>query len=299
MTHSIEDWAKTLKETLHTHEKTMLEQLHAFCAINSGSLNLEGLAHMHDALKNAFMPLIDEAETHTLPPVSSINLSGDEVFQHVGNLLYLRKRPHLTRRVLLSGHMDTVFDKDHPFQTITETKPGILNGPGVADMKGGLIVILHALEVFEQTEAAQSIGWDVVINADEEIGSPASAAFLKKIRHLYQAALVYEPAVNTDGGFAKSRKGSGKFTLVAHGKTAHAGRDFNQGKNAIVYLAKALILIDTLNQNNRHITFNIGKIAGGEALNIVPGTAVAKIDIRTNHLDDEAWVSQQFQQIIK
>ena len=293
------DWASILKTTLNSHQAAMLEQLHTFCAINSGSLHLDGLAHIHDVLKNAFAPLVDEIESHTLPPVSNINLSGQETHENVGALLYLRKRPHLTRRVLLSGHMDTVFDKHHPFQTITETKPGVLNGPGVADMKGGLIVMLHALDAFEKTEAAKSMGWDVVITADEELGSPASSAFFKTIRSRYQAALVYEPAVNPKGGFAKSRKGSGKFTLIAHGKTAHAGRAFHEGKNAIVHLAKALTAIDALNQNDRSVTLNIGQIAGGKALNSVPDTAVAKIDVRIKHPDDETFVSEQFQHIIQ
>ncbi|MDX2345496.1 MAG: hydrolase [Legionella sp.] len=283
---------------MHLDIKIMLEQLHAFCEINSGSRNLLGLATMHDALKTAFMPLVDTAETHTLPPVANINLSGQETTQEVGALLYLRKRPHLKQRILLSGHMDTVFDQNHPFQTIKAIKPGVLNGPGVADMKGGLVVILHALTAFEQTAHAKNIGWDIVINADEELGSPASGAFFKKIRSQYQAALVYEPATTVDGTLARSRKGSGKFTLVATGKSAHAGRDFNAGRNAITYLAEALIQINQLNQNNKNITINIGQIKGGEALNIVPGTAVAKIDVRIGHPDDAAWVSEQFERII-
>ncbi|MDF1677592.1 MAG: hydrolase [Legionellaceae bacterium] len=299
MTTSMQTWAKTLKSTLQKQEAAMLEMLYAFCAINSGSHHLQGLAHMHDALTSAFTPLTDNIETHPLPPVSTINLRGKEAHDGVGALLYLRKRPHLTRRVLLSGHMDTVFGKHHPFQTITAPKPGILKGPGVADMKGGLIVILHALQAFETTPAANSIGWDVVISADEELGSPASREFFKKIRHRYQAALVYEPAVNTEGGFARSRKGSGKFTLIAHGKTAHAGRAFNKGKNAIAYLSEVLVAVNDFNKNDRHITFNIGEIAGGQALNIVPDTAVAKLDIRTSQPDDEAWVHKQFQQLIK
>lgn len=292
-------WAQTLKKTLASRQTTMLEQLATLCAINSGSHHLQGLARMHDALKKLFLPLVDEVETHPLSPVLTINLSGQEAYDNVGALLYLRKRPHLTQRVLLSGHMDTVFGKHHPFQTVTEPASGILKGPGIADMKGGLVVMLHALDLFEQTEMAKKIGWDVVISADEELGSPASRDFFKKIRHLYQAALVYEPALHIDGGFARNRKGSGKFTLVAHGKTAHAGRAFNKGRNAITYLSEILVAIDALNQNDRKVTFNIGEVRGGEALNIVPDTAVAKLDVRTCHPHDEAWVSKQFQTILK
>ncbi|MCH9717175.1 MAG: M20/M25/M40 family metallo-hydrolase, partial [Gammaproteobacteria bacterium] len=167
MKKSVAEYAELLKHILDSHQDIMLEQLHTFCNINSGSQNLDGLSRMLDALKQAFMPLVDEAETIQLPPILDISLSGDETHRAVGPILYLRKRPHLSRRVLLSGHMDTVFNQTHPFQTITELKPGILNGPGVTDMKGGLIAMLHALDAFEQTDISKSMGWDVVINADE------------------------------------------------------------------------------------------------------------------------------------
>jgi len=165
-------------------------------------------------------------------------------------------------------------------------------------MKGGIVVMLNALSLLEQTEISKSIGWDVVISADEELGSPASRDFFKTIRTRYQAGLVYEPSLHVGGQFARSRKGSGKFTLVTHGKTAHAGRAFNKGRNAITYLAEILVAIDNLNHNHRKVTFNVGQIQGGEALNIVPGTAVAKLDIRTCDPSDEQWVSEQLETIL-
>jgi len=296
---SLNHWAKVLTQTLTAHHKTMLEQLHTLCSIPSGSHQLQGLAHMHEALKHLFEPLVDKTETHALPPVPTISLTGEETHTPVGALLYLRKRPHLKRRVLLSGHMDTVFGEQHHITKLTTSTKGRLKGPGVSDMKGGLLVILHALQAFEATPFAETLGWDVIISADEELGSPASRVFLEKIRTRYQAALVYEPAVTPEGGFAKNRKGSGKFTLIARGKTAHAGRAFNKGRNAIPYLAEVLVAIHALNNNDRNITFNIGEIAGGEALNIVPDTAVAKLDIRIRLSEDEAWVNDVLNSIIK
>lgn len=297
MAKSLQAWSKALKAELKKHETVMLKELYTFCNINSGSHHLQGLAHMHDALQKAFEPLVDTIETHALPPISTVNLKGKEAHNPIGALLYLRKRPHLKRRILLSGHMDTVFTKDSPFQTITEIKPGVLQGPGVTDMKGGLIVMLHALQAFEKTDVANSLGWDVVISADEELGSPGSSAFFKKIRDQYQAALVYEPTPDAHQ-FAKNRKGSGKFTLIAHGKSAHAGAEFDHGRNAIAYLSEALVAVQALNGNKRNVTFNIGKIGGGEALNIVPDIAGAKLDIRTVQPEDEAWVLKQFDNII-
>lgn len=278
---------------LQTQHELMVTQLHQFCEINSGTGNLAGLNKMHQALKQVFSPLADTIEDSTLPLISTIDMAGNTIPLHSGHLLFVRKRPHLTRRILLSGHMDTVYPKHHPFQTLTYLHDNHLNGPGVADMKGGLVVMLHALAAFEQTPYAPFLGWDVIINADEEIGSPVSGAFLSEIAQNYQAALVYEPSVTPKGTLAKNRKGSGKLTLIANGKTAHAGRAFDDGRNAICYLAEIISAVHALNGQRDGVTLNVGKIAGGEAINIVPDKAVAKLDIRISRPDDEAWVWQQ------
>lgn len=194
--------------------------------------------------------------------------------------------------------MDTVFAVNNPFQNLTYINENYLNGPGVADMKGGLIVMLHALHAFEELAGANNLGWDVVINADEEIGSPASGAFFDEIAANYQAALLYEPAMDPEGTLAKNRRGSGKLTLVATGKTAHAGRSFYKGRNAICYLAEAIVAIHALNGQRENVTINVGKIAGGEALNVVPDKAVAKLDVRIGKTEDEQWVRNELNTII-
>ena len=284
---------------LRTNEPTMVAQLHAFCHINSGTDNLSGLASLCDLLKTTFTPLADRIESHRLPPVSMINMAGETTLQTCGDLLFIQKRPQLKRRVLLSGHMDTVYGVSHPFQTLSHIDANTINGPGVADMKGGLIVMLHALTAFEASSHAANIGWDVVINADEEIGSPASSLFLSRIASKYEAAFVYEPAMTPSGTMAKNRKGSGKLTLIATGKAAHAGRAFNEGRNAICFLAEVITAIHALNGLRDDITINVGKIAGGEALNVVPDKAVAKLDIRISHPEDELWVRQHIDDIIR
>ncbi len=276
----------------------MEKQLHQFCNINSGTTNLEGLAHMSQALQSVYGPIADDIQINKAHPLSIINMSGDTALQSCGDLLFIRKRPHLKRRILLSGHMDTVYDAKSLFQKLTYLNDNCINGPGVADMKGGLIVMLHALAAFEQNGHSATLGWDVVINADEEIGSPASSIFFNKIAKNYQAALVYEPAMTETGTLAKNRRGSGKLTLIAHGKSAHVGRAFEQGRNAICYLAEAIHKIHALNGQREGITINIGKIAGGEALNVVPDKAVAKLDIRISRSEDEHWVRNELDNIM-
>lgn len=282
-----------LIDYVKSSQQEMVAQLHQFCEMNSGSENLAGLASMLALLSDTYKPLADEIHIRKLPPFATIDMSGQHTQQQCGDALWIRKRPELTRRILLCGHMDTVYPADSSFQKLSYINEHEMNGPGVSDMKGGLIVMFHALSAFEQTSAADAIGWDVLINADEEIGSPASSALFNELAAQYQAALVYEPAMSKNGTLAKNRKGSGKLSIIASGKAAHAGRAFYEGRNAICYLAEAVTEIHALNGLRDGVTINVGKIAGGEALNIVPDKAVAKLDIRISMPEDEHWVRQQ------
>ncbi len=227
---------KELIDTIQSYQVKMVEQLHQFCEINSGTGNLDGLALMAKALESSYQPIADKIQVKKLPTQSLINMQGRTTIQHYGDALLISKRPQLKRRILLSGHMDTVYAATNPFQKLTYLNDNYVNGPGVADMKGGLIVMLHALSAFEQTDMASELGWDVFINSDEEIGSLASSTLLDELAPNYQVALVYEPAMTPTGTLAKNRKGSGKLTIVADGKAAHAGRAFDEGRNAICYL---------------------------------------------------------------
>ncbi len=276
----------------------MVDQLHQFCNINSGTTNLAGLALMAKTLHSAYKPIADTIENRQLTPLSLMNITGNHTVQNFGDALFISKRPHLKRRILLSGHMDTVYSANHPFQKLTYINENHLNGPGVADMKGGLIVMLHALSAFEQSDYSADLGWDVIINSEEEIGSPASSMLFNELAPNYQVALVYEPAMTPTGTLAKNRRGSGKLTLVATGKAAHVGRAFDEGRNAICYLAEAISDIHALNGQCEGVTINVGKISGGEALNVVPDKAVAQLDVRIGLAEHEFWVREQLNKII-
>ncbi len=294
----MEHTLKAMIDAIKASQSTMVDELHTFCLINSGSDNLPGLAKMLDTLQKSFTPVADSVEIRQLPPFASINMAGENVQQRCGDALLIQKRPDLKRRILLSGHMDTVYSAAHPFQMMKYLNDDEINGPGVSDMKGGLIVMLHALKAFEQTAFASQLGWDVLINADEEIGSPASAVLFDEIAANYQAALVYEPAMTTKGTLAKNRKGSGKLTLIATGRAAHAGRSFSEGRNAICYLAEVITEIHALNGLREGVTINVGLISGGAALNVVPDKAVAKLDVRISFPEDEQWVRQQLNALL-
>ena len=124
---------------------TMLAQVERWARINSGTSNLEGLARMAEELSEAFSALPGAITLEEPAPVTAVDASGKETAVRNGKHFVLRVRPEAKRRFILTGHMDTVFPADHPFQDLTWLDDDVLNGPGTADMKGGLAIILAAL----------------------------------------------------------------------------------------------------------------------------------------------------------
>lgn len=256
----------------------MLEQVQAWSAINTGTANLEGLARQAELLAEAFAALPGEVELIDPAPVTAIDAAGREYEKPHGRHLVLRVRPRANRRILLTGHMDTVFAADHPFQDQKWLDGETLNGPGVADMKGGIAVMLHALRAAEESGALQGLGYDVLINSDEETGSLASAGLIAKLAQGKLAALTYEPAALPDGTLAHARGGTGNYSITIAGKSAHAGRNPHEGRNAIVAAADLILRLKQLESGD--CTVNPARLEGGAANNVVPDHAVLRFNIR-------------------
>ncbi len=256
----------------------MLAQVEAWSAVNTGTANLAGLAIQAKMLAEAFAVLPGTVELVDPAPVTAIAADGSAFSRPHGQHLVVRVRPQANRRILLTGHMDTVFPADHPFQRQTWLDGETLNGPGVADMKGGIAVMLHALMAFEQTASAGSLGYDVLINSDEETGSLASAALIAELAAGKLAALTYEPAALPDGTLAHERGGTGNYSITFTGRSAHAGRNPHEGRNAIVAAADLILRLKAL--ETPEITINPAKLEGGAANNVVPDHAVLRFNIR-------------------
>lgn len=267
----------------------MLGQVQAWSAINSGTGNLAGLAALGEALANAFAALPGQLELVDPAPVSAIGADGTERAIEHGRHLVLRVRPGATRRFLLTGHMDTVFPPGHPFQHQAWLDDVTLNGPGVADMKGGIAVILAALKAFESSPAAAATGYDVMINSDEETGSLSSASLIADLARGKAAALTYEPSALPDGTLAGARAGSGNWSLTVHGRSAHAGRNPRDGRNAIIAAAALALGLKALERDG--LSINPAKIDGGSANNVVPDLAVLRFNIRPR----ETGLAQDFE----
>lgn len=165
-------------------------------------------------------------------------------------------------------------------------------------MKGGLLILLHALSLFEQSPDAEKIGWRLYINADEEIGSTGSFPLLTELSKGANLALIFEPSF-PDGAFVSSRKGSLNATVYARGKSAHAGREFHLGRNAITALARFAVEAERLSDPERGITVNVGFIEGGGPVNIVPEQAILKLNARVGHSEDLERVNQELLDLAK
>jgi glutamate carboxypeptidase len=256
----------------------MLAQVQAWSAINTGTGNLAGLAKQAAALAEAFAALPGTVELVDPAPVTAIAADGSAFDKPHGQHLVVRVRPQANRRILLTGHMDTVFPADHPFQHQRWLDDETLGGPGVADMKGGIAVMLHALLAFEATASASALGYDVLINSDEETGSLASSALIADLAAGKLAALTYEPAALPDGTLAHERGGTGNYSITFTGKSAHAGRNPHEGRNAIVAAADLILRLKALERDD--ITINPARLEGGAANNVVPDHAVLRFNIR-------------------
>jgi glutamate carboxypeptidase len=271
---------------LASHERSALErieqdpmlgQVQHWAATNSGSGNLEGLKATAAMLADGFASLPGELQLKAPEPVERVRSDGAiETVEH-GSHLVLTVRPDAPTQLLLTGHMDTVFPADHSFQEQRWLDDGILNGPGVADMKGGLSVMLAALAAAENTPNFDRVGYQVMINSDEEVGSPSSAPLIAELAKGKLAALTYEPAL-PDGTLAGERAGSGNFSIIVTGKSAHAGRNPDDGRNALLAAADLALRLKALTREG--LSVNPARIEGGSPNNVVPDHAVLRVNFR-------------------
>ncbi|WP_019606253.1 hydrolase [Teredinibacter turnerae] len=257
-----------LKAFLTDKTEPMLELIIAAANINSGSENASGIAKVATLFQREFSSLTAVSRSLPLRSESPANDCA-EIFEI---------NPNATRRVLMLGHLDTVFPSDHHFNTCWR-QGDRLRGPGVADMKGGIVVMLMALKALLKCELLPNLGVTVVLTPDEEIGSPRSRDLLRSMAQIHDCGLVFEPALE-DGTLAGARKGSGNFQISVKGRSAHAGREFFKGINAVTGAASLAGALASLSDVQSNTSVNIAKITGGSAINVVPDTATIHFNVR-------------------
>lgn len=264
--------------------------------VNSGSRHADGLSAVLTLLEGAARALPGAVER--IPTSGSTTVADDGSVREDAHAdaLKLTCRPDAPLQVVLTGHYDTVFPETSGFQTVVTRADGALNGPGIADMKGGISVLLAALEAFETHPDRERVGWTVLLSPDEEIGSPASAPLLAELGARGHVGMTYEPAL-ADGTLAGERKGSGNYHLIVTGKAAHAGRAFHEGANAVAGAAIIAARLHGLNGQREGVTVNVAKISGGGPLNVVADNAVVRFNVRVPDAQSSAWISETVRRI--
>lgn len=253
-----DDAAKWLGE----QGKAMEIALAELVGINSFTENTDGGRSVATMLEEVFT--VDTLEKKR---ISSTKFADHLVFRSEGQ--------RTSQPIALVGHLDTVFPPG-TFEGFTRDGD-LARGPGVLDMKGGLVVVAWALKALAQIGALPSLR--VVIVADEEVGSPEGQGIIRDAIAGAASALVFEAGRKSDLIITR-RKGTGAVTITANGKAAHAGANHKDGVNAIWALAKVIDRVQALTDYDRGVTVNVGKVSGGTSKNTVPDEASALFDLR-------------------
>jgi glutamate carboxypeptidase len=205
-----------------------------------------------------------------------------------GGHLYARPRRIARRQSmqLLLGHSDTVWPLGTLKEMPLEVGDGVLKGPGVYDMKGGLVQMVFALRALHALGLEPEVTPVVFINSDEEIGSRESTPHIRRLARCANRALILEPSLGTSGKLKTARKGVGRFTVLVRGKAAHAGLDPQSGASAILELSHVIQKLFALNDASRGVTVNVGVIDGGLRPNVVAPESHATVDVRVLTVED-------------
>ncbi len=209
--------------------------------------------------------------------------------KHVGDQVLARfDAPHRGRPILILGHYDTVYPLGTLARTPFRVRGGRAMGPGVIDMKSGIVMALAAVEALRAARMPLVAPVVCLFTSDEETGSHYSRATIERFARQARAALVLEPAAGTAGKLKTARKGTGEIELIVHGKSAHAGLNPEEGVNAIHELALQIERLRGLNNPASGTTVNTGVVEGGSRSNVIPSHARALIDLRVSRREHAA-----------
>jgi glutamate carboxypeptidase len=275
----------TPADWINSQQAELLSRVITWSNINSGSRNVAGLHLAGKAIYNDFQSVSPDS-WEVLPPANA----------EAGPLAIFRKRVQASQRLLFFGHLDTVYGSEHPLQRAGPAANGQIVGPGVSDMKGGLVILLCGLSAYERFVEPKNFGWTIIINSDEEIGSPNSSRIFEAEAKAHRFGFGFEPALE-DGSLASTRKGSGTFLFRAHGKAAHSGRNPAAGRNALIPLAHFILGCQRLNEERPSVFVNPAIVTGGEASNVVPDLATCQLNVRTTSREDEGWLQQELENL--
>ncbi len=278
-------------DKLAGRQDDMLARTISWSKINTGSWNADGL--------NAFAPMLAKAFAETdavvelIPTalIEKVDAKGEMQGFQSGPMFRAVARPDAPNQIVMTGHYDTVFPKG-TFTEVTDLGEGRWNGPGLTDMKGGICVMLEALKAFEAGPLKDQVGYTVVLSPDEETGNHASNDMIMAAAREAHIGLTFEPCME-DGSFSGARKGSAVWDIIFQGRSAHAGREPEKGRSALMAAADFALRIEALTDQREGTTFNIGSIDGGDAVNVVPALCVVRIGARAPDGASADWAQAQ------
>jgi len=277
-----------LTDWIATQRDSMLLDLKKIVEINSGTLNVEGINRVKEILSRELSKLGFKSRSVPGGQVTNLTCKGGDI-QFADHLVATLNTGN-GRKLLLNGHLDTVFPKDNAFQSLV-VEGDTLKGPGVSDMKGGLIAMVYALKALHNMNLLENVQLTVLLNSDEEMGSLGSRSLIEGLAEQHDLGLVFEGSKEND--LIRHRKGLGQVRLKVTGRASHSGAAHEEGVSAIRELSHKIVEIEKLTDYDRQTTVNVGLVQGGEARNTIPPCAEAYIDLRYpnndrgNHLVSE------------
>jgi len=274
-----------MKAFINNRKEKFIDDLATLVNIDSGSDNLSGIEAVARLLIPRFEAMgfaarFEKIGSRGVPCLGAANIQEDEKSD-----------------ILLLGHMDTVFPAGE-----AERRPFAVNGsramgPGVCDMKGGLLVALHVLEALHHVSVLEQLAVRVCFNGDEEVGSEASRQWIEAHARNSRRVFVFEPC-RPEHRFVLNRKGGGGFAIAAKGMAAHAGVEPENGANAAVEIAHQVLAVQRFNDNAPDgVSAHVTVVHSGEKTNIIPDEATARVDVRVAHQDQVAEVESFFRSL--
>ena len=280
-------WAMVQKE-----KPAVVETLRDLVNIESGSRDKEGLDRLAALISERLAALGGKIEYYEPTPADTYRLY--DTPNELGRAVIAHFAGSGTRRIMLLAHMDTVYTHGTLAKRPFRVEGSRAYGPGIADDKSGVAMILHTLSLLRALDFRDYGTLTVVINGDEELSSPGTRKLIQTIGAEHEFVFSCEPALIKHDGIALATSGIGSASLTVRGRSAHAGVNPELGRNAIIELAHQMLQTNDLSDAERGIKFNWTLSNGGNTRNVIPELATASADVRVRRPSDFEVIEKRF-----
>jgi glutamate carboxypeptidase len=278
----MQTYSQQFLPALQVYQEELLQRLELLVNIDSGTGQIEGINQIMSYLEQWVCTI-----------GCSVTLHDSEYF---GHNLVARLKGNGRVRLLLVGHLDTVYGPGATTTQPFQIRDGLAYGPGVIDMKSGVLMGMYALRVLVESGFDQFGEIIIVYNNDEEVGSPGSAPLLREIARQVDVGLVLEASRSMEF-ITRARKGADKYVMEVEGVPAHSGAEPHKGRSAVIELAHKMIAIHNLNMLYPGVTFNVTRLSSSEPLNVVPDAARCHISVRAFNQQGLAMAAAALEQV--